>query len=357
VQGTSILPPNVAKKGGISHNVKPVALGNGAARLQAVPAIKLPPFAGLGKKRSLGASIGPGSMTSSISIPSSVAHSAILSPQALESTPADTENKTMAAPPNVSTIDAGMQSPPLSEQQITRPTIVVTDVDTSSDEDAPSRIHGHYYMNEDDRILMEDVLMCPFMFRSQDAVNCGSVSECVMPGMLRAQFTSRNKLHSLELVYDAMGIMQQLARASGQEGSAQIVPGSVEMALTPTATEARVITMAQPPYLIMNVNEVWTRITGYTQMDVEGKEYLTLLEGEGTVADAKKRRGRPPHLLDEVTKGRPACSTNIHYDKNGVDFIEFVCSYPLTNEEDEITHILHVSKELPSTFHTGPFDQ
>jgi PAS domain-containing protein len=131
-------------------------------------------------------------------------------------------------------------------------------------------------------------------------------------------------------VYDAMGFMQQLERASGNEGTAQIVPGSLEMALAPSTAEARVITMAVPPFQIVNVNEVWTRTTGYTQMEVEGKEYLTLLEGEGTVQQAKERPGKPVHTLEEVAKGRPACSTNIHYDKEGRDFIEYVCSYPLT---------------------------
>ena len=38
----------------------------------------------------------------------------------------------------------------------------------------------------------------------------------------------------------------------------------------------------------------------------------------------------------------------INYDKEGRDFIEFVCSYPLTNAANEVTHLLHVSKELPS---------
>lgn len=83
-------------------------------------------------------------------------------------------------------------------------------------------------------------------------------------------------------------------------------------------------------------------------MEVEGTEYLALLEGECTVQDSKRRNGRPHHELDQVAQGLPACSTNIHYDKDGRDFIEFVCSYPLTNADDTITHLLHVSKEIPS---------
>jgi hypothetical protein len=229
------------------------------------------------------------------------------------------------------------------------PAVISTDAETSSSSsNSIPQIRGYYHINEDDMILTEDIIMCPFIFRSQDAVLRGALAECVMPGMLRAQFSSRNKLVSMEIVYDAMGFMQQLERASGNEGTAHIVPGSLEMALAPSKTEARVITLNEAPFLIVNVNDVWTRTTGYTQMEVEGKEYLSLLEGEGTVPEAYVRPSKPPHKLEDVAKGRCACSTNIHYDKEGRDFVEFVCSYPLTNGNDEITHLLHVSKELPS---------
>jgi hypothetical protein len=285
-----ILPPNIAKKGGIPHNVRPT---NGTARLSVAPAVALPPFAGIGKKLGGGGGIGSGlgGGTSSLS--------------------------------NLAQARDGSGK---------GPAVISADVETSSSESNSRvpQIRAYYHINEDDMILMEDVLMCPFVFRSQDAVLCGALAECVMPGMLRAHFTSQNKMKSLEIVYDSMGFMQQLERASGREGSFQIIPGSLEMALSPTKAEARVITTAQSPFLIVNVNELWTRMTGYTQMEVEGMHFLSLLEGEGTVAAASERPGKPNHKLEEVARGKCACSTNIHYDKDGRDFIEFVCSYPLT---------------------------
>jgi len=47
-----------------------------------------------------------------------------------------------------------------------------------------------------------------------------------MPGILRAQFSDRNKLSRLEMVFDGMGFMQQLERARGNEGTAHILPNS-----------------------------------------------------------------------------------------------------------------------------------
>jgi len=293
-------PPPIAKKGGIPHNIQPVAAtGNGTAGLGRAPAIHLPPFAGIGKRAAQNCNVAVGAAHLPVPLPA------------------------VNIPGNRGT----------SNSLGNGPAVISADVETSSSSSVAktgSQIRAHFHINEDDMILLDDILMCPFTFRSQDAVLCGALAECVMPGMLRAHFSTRNKLNSLEFVYDAMGFMQQLERASGNEGTAQIVPGSLEMALAPSTSEARVITLAKSPFLIVNVNDVWTQTTGYTQMEVEGKEYLPLLEGEGTVRAASERPGKPLYKLDEVAQGRPACMTNIHYDKNGNDFIEFVCSYPLT---------------------------
>jgi hypothetical protein len=261
------------------NSIRPVVTANGSARLSAAPAVPLPPFSGIGK--------GTSSQGTSVTA--------------------------FQGPALISNFDVETASSSASSGGL-----------------GPPQLRGHYHINEDDMILMEDVIMCPFIFRTHQAVICGAFSECVMPGMIRATYSSRNKLKSMEMVYDSMGFMQQLERASGNEGSAHIIPGSLEMALSPTNSEAQVITLATPPFLIVNVNEIWTRTTGYTQMEVEGREYSSLLEGDATVAAARVRTGVPPHVLEKVAQGRCACSTNIHYDKEKRDFIEFVCSYPLT---------------------------
>jgi hypothetical protein len=346
------LPPNIAKRGGISHSIRPSGnLGNGEARLEVAPAISLPPFRGLGRKSSAmpvatkkllseTSSFAPLSETSDFKC--------ILGNKTISS-----ESSTMA-PLSVKSymydVKGGVSVRSVNSSEVKTPSLLTTDVEesTSSEDGDGCVIRGGYYINQDSQALMGDVLMCPFVFRSHDAVTCGSLAECIMPGMLRAHFSARNKLISIELTYDAMGFMQQLSRASGNDSTAQIIPSSVEMALTPNVNEARVITLAKAPYRIMNVNEQWTRLTGYTQMDAEGNEYLALLEGEATISATKKRNGMPLHLFEEVAKGRPACSTNIHYSKDGSDFVEFVCSFPLTNDSDEVTHLLHISKELPT---------
>ena len=197
-------------------------------------------------------------------------------------------------------------------------------------------------------ILTDNVLMCPFVFKSQEAVYCGAQSECIQHGMIRATFSSTNKLCNVEMIFDAMGYCQQLERASGNDGGmmAQIIPNSLEMALAPNSEEGRVITLAEAPFNIVSVNEVWTSITGYTQVDAEGKDLISLLLHGSSGNNNNNDSSRQQQDFENVTRGICCASTNIHTDKSGRQFLNFMCSYPLSNLSNEVTHILHVCKEL-----------
>lgn len=128
----------------------------------------------------------------------------------------------------------------------------------------------------------------------------------------------------------------------------KIIPNSLEMALAPCKDEARAITLAKSPHPIVSVNDAWTKMTGYTQLDVEGK-MLSVIHGERTVGDELRNEiwGKPRHYLDSVARGECACSTNIYYNNDGEEFMAFTCSYPLSNAREETTHILHVYQVMP----------
>jgi len=337
------LPTNmIAKKGGITHSVRPVVSSVSThksrnTRLTVSPAVSLPPFSGIGK-RSSGVSLIRDSTSTFAPNKSNVSSSVSMS----ISDNANAKEKTTR--PQLTNV--ALEVPIRISNG---PPIISGDIDTSSSNSSrnkPQQIRASYHFNEDDMIIMDDVIMCPFVFRTQEAVLCGALAECVMPGMLRGEFSSRNKLLNLEMVYDSMGLMQQLERCSGSELMAQIIPGSLEMALSPAPYECRVITLAESPYLIVNVNKAWTKLTKYTQMDAEGSELFKIL---GSSSDSCESPAlNPPPDLKDVSEGRCKCTTRFHFDKDGREFVDFICSYPLTNVKDEVTHILHVSKKLRS---------
>jgi hypothetical protein len=82
-------------------------------------------------------------------------------------------------------------------------------VSTASDADASScfssssvvGIQGSYHINEDNMTTINNGLMCSFTFRCQDAYQYDAKMDFAIPGMLRTQFSSQNKLLRMELVY------------------------------------------------------------------------------------------------------------------------------------------------------------
>jgi hypothetical protein len=212
----SKLPPNIARSGGISHNVTATAmppaasLPNGHAQLSRAPVTALPPFAGIGKK----------------------------APVAQQPNQLQNDKKSSYLPNmpmNSNDIRKQGGSSNLSHSHSNHrgsSNIITIDNDTTSSQSSTQKnrgIQAYYHINEDDMCMTDNVLMCPFTFRSLDAVWCGALAECVMPGMLRVCFSSNNKLKSVEMIFDAMGFCQQLEHASGNLGMAQIIPNCLEM--------------------------------------------------------------------------------------------------------------------------------
>ncbi len=314
----STLPPNIARSGGISHNIRPTGADLNS-RLSTAPPVSLPPFAGIGKRL--------------IMPPNTLVPTAQVISSNVEASNAPSKILPFAPPKNQDVPSAKIGAKIDGNKNEIRQQPVTIDPDngtgTSSSDDASLiNIQSNYHINEDDMLMTENVLMCPFIFRTQDAVQCGALAECIMPGMLRAVFSGRNKLTQIEMVYDAMGFMQQLERASGNEGNPHIVPNSLGTSLQPNADEARVITSAVPPYLIVSVNDLWTRTTKYTQMESEGQE-LSILHGKRTDPAAFKRRGKPSYDSKLIAQGQPACCTNIFYDKFGREFMAYFQAYPI----------------------------
>jgi hypothetical protein len=179
------------------------SLPNGHAQLSRAPITALPPFLGIGKKASAMAQPNDGKQSSASYLGNMPIH--------------NNDNRKQGGH---------------SHNHRNGSNIITIENDTTSSQSSQKKnrgIQACYHINEDDMCMTDDVLMCPFTFRSLDAVWCGALAECVMPGMIRVCFSSNNKLKSVEMIFDAMGFCQQLEHASGNLGTAQIIPNCLEM--------------------------------------------------------------------------------------------------------------------------------
>jgi len=64
-------------------------------------------------------------------------------------------------------------------------------------------------------ILDGNTMMGTYLFKTENAVECGARFECSLTGMIKATFSDRNKIADIEMVFDIMSMVHQLNRASG----------------------------------------------------------------------------------------------------------------------------------------------
>jgi hypothetical protein len=68
-----------------------------------------------------------------------------------------------------------------------------------------------YHTSKEDTIASGDVVMCRFLLKIEGPEQyVGDKHICVQPGMLYCRFSSFDKITSAEIVFDVMGMMQQL---------------------------------------------------------------------------------------------------------------------------------------------------
>jgi PAS domain S-box-containing protein len=105
-------------------------------------------------------------------------------------------------------------------------------------------------------------------------------------------------------------------------------------------SRAMVVTHAEKPFHIVNVNDAWVGLCGYTPEESRNKSLAALLQGPDT----------NPHDLDQFMKqlqqGKPAIATITNYTKSGRKFRNRVRAGPIRNDQNIVTHFIGVLEEI-----------
>jgi hypothetical protein len=73
-----------------------------------------------------------------------------------------------------------------------------------------------YFSGPNESVMSDNTFMCKWQMVTINAVENGSKNEIMKQGMIKATFSTQNKLVYLEHIFDVMSFMQQLRRASGK---------------------------------------------------------------------------------------------------------------------------------------------
>mmetsp|Transcript_89986 Transcript_89986/g.176174 ORF Transcript_89986/g.176174 Transcript_89986/m.176174 type:complete len:853 (+) Transcript_89986:78-2636(+) len=194
-----------------------------------------------------------------------------------------------------------------------------------------------YTLVTEEAVVAGNQMMARWVMTTLNATQCGARMEVAKQGMLCCKFNSAHKIIGLELMFDVMALMLQLKQAAGSD-TFSVIPNTVQTCQR-SFDKPMVMTLAEEPYTIVQVNKLWEEMTGYKAEEVVGKASCRLLEGEDTEAAAVES------LMSEVRFKRPASAMIIRYKKNGERFQDFFHAYPLSTDS-RITHYLFLSSHI-----------
>ncbi len=193
------------------------------------------------------------------------------------------------------------------------------------------KVEFGYTLIAEEAVVSGSQMMARWSMSTTNFAKLGAKKEIRKMGMLCARFNSAHKIVSLELMFDVMAFMLQLKQSAGASAFT-VVPNTVQTCIGPFGNMPMVMTLADRPYTIVQVNEEWEKMTGYKAEDVVGKESCKILQSDGTEKKAVE------DLMTSIHYQRPAFSVLTNYAKDKKrKFRNFIAIYPLS-ADSKITH-------------------
>jgi PAS domain S-box-containing protein len=186
-----------------------------------------------------------------------------------------------------------------------------------------------YTLVTEDAVVAGNQMMARWVMSTINASSLGARMEVTKQGMLCCKFNSAHKIIGLELMFDVMAFMLQLKQAAGSH-EFSVVPNTVQTCQR-VFKQPMVMTLAEPPYTIVQVNKLWEDMTGYKAENVVGKSSCRILQGHQTC------RNSVENLMSEIRFKRSASAILINYTNEGKLFRNCINVYPLSTDS-KITH-------------------
>lgn len=202
-----------------------------------------------------------------------------------------------------------------------------------------AKIAFRYTLVTEEAVVAGNQMMARWVMSTTNAVQYGARMEVAKQGMLCCKFNNAHKITGFELMFDVMAFMLQLKQAAGSDGFS-VIPNTVQTCQR-AFDKPMVMTLAEPPYTIMQVNQKWEDMTGYSAEEVVGKQSCAILQ------NSESNTNQLHDMMDEIRFKRPTAAYLINTRKNGESFRHFVLLFPLSTDS-RITHYLALSSYVGS---------
>jgi len=137
-----------------------------------------------------------------------------------------------------------------------------------------SKIKFQYTLVTEESVVAGNQVMARWAMETLNAKKCGGRTELHQKGMLFCKFNSAHKIVSLEIMFDVMAFMLQVKMAMGFDNFNDVVIPNTVQTCQKQFDFPMVMTLADRPFTIVQVNERWEKLTGYLGAEVVGRKVV-----------------------------------------------------------------------------------
>jgi PAS domain S-box-containing protein len=212
------------------------------------------------------------------------------------------------------------------------------------------KIKFQYTLVTEDSVTEGNQIMARWSMETLNARQCGARTELHQQGMLLSKFNSAHKIVSIEIMvsftscrsayeefklsycssssfqFDVMAFMLQVKMAMGFENFNDVAIPNTVQTCQKQYDYPMVMTLADRPYTIVQINEEWENLTGYKSAEVVGKCSCSILQGADTTQKELSQ------LMSPVLFKRPSCGMLTNYTKSGRRYRTYITLYPLSTD-------------------------
>lgn len=202
-----------------------------------------------------------------------------------------------------------------------------------------AKIDFRYTLVTEESVVAGNQMMARWVMSTVNATKCGALTEVSKQGMLCCKFNSAHRIIGLELMFDVMAFMLQLKQAAGSD-SFSVIPNTVQTCQR-SFDKPMVMTLSEPPYTIVKVNNLWEEMTGFTAEEVVGRRSCSILQGPNTDKTSMAQ------MMESIRFKRPSSAHIKNVRKSGEEFRHFLLVFPLSSDS-RVTHYVALSNHVES---------
>jgi PAS domain S-box-containing protein len=190
--------------------------------------------------------------------------------------------------------------------------------------------------------MMDDRMKAQLRHSEGQLLHTANEDEVMAYDNRRDVMVATEHIRSIQDMVATTAALQDMKQEAREKATLAPLPKSLEEAMN-RANEAMVVTMTHDPFLIVDVNDAWVGLCGYSRQEARGRTLGDLIQGPDTDEDQIAKT--MTHLFGLEQDGEETSTILTNYSKSGRKFHNHLRIGPMV-QDGEVEYFVGHLKEI-----------